>query len=294
MNVEKWIKNNCKSLKNKKIVISGATGGLGRQIVFILASLEADLVFFGKDYGKTDILKEEILSKYPNVNIDIIDVDLSSMQSVKECVNELKKLDKIDVLIHNAGIYNVPLIKTDAGYNNVFQVNFVSPYYITKQLLPIINKSDDPKVIAVGSIAHNYSKIDENDIDFSTRKKSSKIYGNSKRFLMFSLYELFKDNKKIKLSICHPGITFTNITNHYPKFVYAIIKNPMKIIFMSPKKACLSIIKGIFDDCDYHEWIGPKIFGIWGQPKKSNLKTCSNEESEKIFQIAEKIYNDIK
>ena len=127
MNVEKWIKNNCKSLKNKKIVISGATGGLGRQIVFILASLEADLVFLGKDYGKTDILKEEILSKYPNVNIDIIDVDLSSMQSVKKCVNELKKLDKIDVLIHNAGIYNVPLIKTDAGYNNVFQVNFVSP-----------------------------------------------------------------------------------------------------------------------------------------------------------------------
>ena len=294
MNVEKWIKNNCKSLKNKKIVISGATGGLGRQIVFILASLEADLVFLGKDYEKTDILKDEILSKYPNVNIDIIDVDLSSMQSVKKCVNELKKLDKIDVLIHNAGIYNVPLIKTDAGYNNVFQVNFVSPYYITKQLLPIINKSDDPKVIAVGSIAHNYSKIDENDIDFSTRKKSSKIYGNSKRFLMFSLYELFKDNKKIKLSICHPGITFTNITNHYPKFVYAIIKNPMKIIFMSPKKACLSIIKGIFDDCDYHEWIGPKIFGIWGQPKKSKLKTCSNEESEKIFKIAEKIYNDIK
>lgn len=247
----------------------------------------------GKDYGKTDILKEEILSKYPNVNIDIIDVDLSSMKSVKVCVANLKKLDKIDVLIHNAGIYNVPLIKTDAGYNNVFQVNFVSPYYITKQLLPIINKSDDPKVIAVGSIAHNYSKIDENDIDFSTRKKSSKIYGNSKRFLMFSLYELFKDNKKIKLSICHPGITFTNITNHYPKFVYAIIKNPMKIIFMSPKKACLSIIKGIFDDCDYHEWIGPKIFGIWGQPKKSKLKTCSNEESEKIFQIAEKIYTNL-
>ena len=293
MNVEKWIKNNCKSLKNKKIVISGATGGLGRQIVFILASLEADLVFLGKDYEKTDILKDEILSKYPNVNIDIIDVDLSSMQSVKKCVNELKKLDKIDVLIHNAGIYNVPLIKTDAGYNNVFQVNFVSPYYITKQLLPIINKSDDPKVIAVGSIAHNYSKIDENDIDFSTRKKSSKIYGNSKRFLMFSLYELFKDNKKIKLSICHPGITFTNITNHYPKFVYAIIKKPMKIIFMSPQKACLSIIKGIFDDCDYHEWIGPKIFGIWGQPKKSKLKTCSNEESKKIFQIAEKIYSNL-
>lgn len=87
----------------------------------------------------------------------------------------------------------------------MFSVNFLAPYYITKQILPLLEKSDMAKVVIVGSIAHNYSHIDVNDIDFSTRKKPSKIYGNSKRFLMFSMYELFKNKDKVKLSVTHPA-----------------------------------------------------------------------------------------
>ena len=48
------------------------------------------------------------------------------------------------------------------------------------------------------------------DIDFSTRKQASKVYGNAKRYLMFSLYELFKNEDKASLAVTHPGISFTN------------------------------------------------------------------------------------
>ena len=82
--------------------------------------------------------------------------------------------------------------------------------------------------------------------------------------------ELFEQNKDISLSIVHPGITFTKITNHYPKFIYAIIKYPMKMIFISNKKASLNIIKGVFDKTDYMEWIGPSASNIWGYPKRKN------------------------
>ncbi len=293
MNVKKWIEKNCNDLTDKRIVISGATGGIGIHISTILASLNANLVFLGRDSNRTEKLKIYLQSLYPNIKIDIIDADLSSFESVKNCVKNLKKYNKIDAIIHNAGIYNVPIYTTDFGFNNVFSVNFLAPYYITKQILPLLEKSDMAKVVIVGSIAHNYSHIDVNDIDFSTRKKPSKIYGNSKRFLMFSMYELFRNINKVNLSISHPGITSTNMTNHYPKFIYAIIKYPMKIIFMSPKKACLSIIKGLFDNTDYHNWIGPKISNIWGSPKKMRLKTCTESESKKIFEIAENIYNSL-
>ena len=293
MNVKKWIEKNCNDLTDKRIVISGATGGIGIHISTILASLNANLVFLGRDSDKTEKLKIYLQSLYPNIKIDIIDADLSSFENVKNCVENLKKYNKIDAIIHNAGIYNVPIYTTDFGFNNVFSVNFLAPYYITKQILPLLEKSDMAKVVIVGSIAHNYSHIDVNDIDFSTRKKPSKIYGNSKRFLMFSMYELFRNINKVNLSISHPGITSTNMTNHYPKFIYAIIKYPMKIIFMSPKKACLSIIKGLFDNTDYHNWIGPKISNIWGSPKKMRLKTCTESESKKIFEIAENIYNSL-
>ena len=293
MNVKKWIEKNCNDLTDKRIVISGATGGIGIHISTILASLNANLVFLGRDSNRTEKLKIYLQSLYPNIKIDTIDADLSSFESVKNCVKNLKKYNKIDAIIHNAGIYNVPIYTTDFGFNNVFSVNFLAPYYITKQILPLLEKSDMAKVVIVGSIAHNYSHIDVNDIDFSTRKKPSKIYGNSKRFLMFSMYELFRNINKVKLSISHPGITSTNMTNHYPKFIYAIIKYPMKIIFMSPQKACLSIIKGLFDNTDYHNWIGPKISNIWGSPKKMRLKTCTESESKKIFEIAENIYNSL-
>ena len=293
MNVKKWIEKNCNDLTDKRIIITGATGGIGVNIVSILSDLNANLVFLGRDDDKLYNLKNEISTRHSNIQIDIIHVDLSDFESVKACLKELYKYDKIDAIIHNAGIYNVPIAKTNFGYNNVFSVNFLAPYYITKQLLPLLENSNMAKVVIVGSIAHNYSLIDVNDIDFSTRKKPSKIYGNSKRFLMFSMYELFKNNDRVKLAITHPGITSTNMTNHYPKFIYAIIKYPMKVIFMKPIKASLSIIKGVFTDTKYHYWIGPKTFNVWGCPKLQKLKTCNENESKQIFDIAENIYKDL-
>ncbi len=290
MSIKKWIEKNCNDLTGKRVVIAGVTGGIGIQIATILSDLNANLVFLGRNKTKLENLKNKLLLLHSNIQIDIIDIDLSDFESVNMCITELNKYDKIDVLIHNAGIYNVPITQTNFGYNNVFSVNFLAPYYLTKQLLPILEKSSDPKVVVVGSIAHNYSHIDNNDIDFSTYKKASKIYGNSKRHLMFSMYELFKEEKRIKLSIVHPGITSTNMTNHYPKLIYAIIKYPMKVLFMKPKKASLSIVKGVFDSTNYHYWIGPKLSNIWGYPKKRRLRTCSEDESRKIFITAEKIY----
>ena len=102
------------------------------------------------------------------------------------------------------------------AYLNVFQINFVSPYYIIKELLPSLRERGG-RVVAVGSIAHNYSKYDENDIDFSSRKKASKVYGNAKRYLMYSLWGLEEYSSSV--AIAHPGIAVTNITSHFPRAV---------------------------------------------------------------------------
>ena len=73
MNVKKWIEKNCNDLTDKRIVISGATGGIGIHISTILASLNANLVFLGRDSDKTEKLKIYLQSLYPNIKIDIID-----------------------------------------------------------------------------------------------------------------------------------------------------------------------------------------------------------------------------
>lgn len=289
MNIKKWLNNNTSSLKEKCIAITGATGGIGNELCRYLCFLDASLILMDRNTKKSLALIKQLKNEFPNINAEHVKLDLSEIKSVKAAVEVIKN-KKIDILIHNAGAYSIPRCICDTGLNNLFQINFASPYYLTKELLQNLKKSDTAKVIIVGSIAHNYSKIDNKDIDFSTRKAASKVYGNAKRFLMFSMYELFKNEKSISLSVAHPGITFTNITDHYPKLIFAVIRHPMKIIFMKPKKASLSILTGIFDSTNYHEWIGPRLFGIWGLPKKQKLKTCNESESEKIAELAEKIY----
>ncbi len=173
-----------------------------------------------------------------------------------------------------------------------FQINFVSPYYMTKELLPQLRQRSG-KVVAVGSIAHNYSKTDPEDIDFSTRSACSLVYGNSKRYLMFALMGLLRSSG-VKFAIGHPGITVTNITAHYPKLIYAVIRHPMKVIFMKPATAARSIIRAIFEEVPDLHWVGPRFFNVWGSPSVQKLKTCSESERIRICAAAEKCYLGIK
>lgn len=292
MNFEKWLKMNTSDLSGKTVAVTGTTGGLGTELCKFLCELNADLVLLDRNVQKSANFQKELQILYPDCKITRIRVDLEDMNSVKIAVRTLKNLP-LDMFIHNAGAYSIPRHKCSTGFDNVFQINFVSPYYMIRELMPHL-KERCGHVVAVGSIAHNYSKTDPDDTDFSTRTASFKVYGNAKRYLMFSLYELFKGETDVTLSVVHPGITFTNITAHYPKLIFAVIKHPMKVIFMKPKKAALCILKGAFRSTAYHQWIGPRIFNVWGLPKLRKLKTCPQAESNSIGQTAQKIYEDLK
>lgn len=286
MNTYKWIDKNCGSLKGKTVAISGSTGGIGEWLCDFSLYLGARLVLLDRNPQKQTALKNKLIKKYPSAEISPLLIDLENENSVFSACDKLEKLP-LDILILNAGAYSIPRKITASGFDNVFTINFLSPYYIVNRLLPNL-KERGGRVVAVGSIAHNYSKSNPENPDFKDIKKASLVYGNAKRYLMFSLYELFKSTDKATLSVAHPGITFTNITAHYPKLIFALIKHPMKIIFMKRQVAALNILKGCFSATGYHEWLGPKYFDIWGLPTLKTLKTATREESENIFKTAEK------
>ncbi|MBR7132058.1 MAG: SDR family NAD(P)-dependent oxidoreductase [Clostridia bacterium] len=290
MKTSDWIKQNTASLKGKSVAVSGATGGIGCKLCRLLAALGARLILLDRNPEKSRALGESLQKSFPHTEISYITLDLEDISSVKTATEALLKAVP-DVLILNAGAYHIPRRRCETGLDNVFQINFASPYYIVRRLKPSIRERGG-RVVAVGSIAHNYSKTDSGDIDFSTRVRSSLVYGNAKRFLMFSLYRLFANEKG--LAVVHPGITLTNITAHYPKLIFAIIKHPMKVLFMKPERAALNILYGVFRDTPENYWIGPRIFGIWGSPKYQRLNTCSSDEAERIFRNAEKIYGEMQ
>lgn len=286
-----FIKTYKGSLLGKKIALFGATGGIGYELCRLILSLGGTLVTVDRNPQKSLSLSEKLKADFKDAEIHSLIADLEDIDSINAVLLELKNLD-IDTIIHNAGAYAIKRKTLSTNLDNVFQINFLAPYYITKQLLPHL-RNKKGRVIAVGSIAHNYSKTDKNDIEFRNKNKSSLVYGNAKRYLMYSLLELFKNEKDVSLAVTHPGITFTNITAHYPKIIFAIIKRPMKIIFMKPKYAAISIIKGLFIDTPAYSWLGPRLFNVWGKPTVKPLKTANKEEIEHIFTTAEKVYQNI-
>lgn len=286
--MKRWLERNTSSLAGKTVAVSGSTGGLGKALCDHLARLGADLILLDRNQKKVAALCIDLKRKYPQHKIGYMLMDLSDLDSVDRAAQMLEN-KPLDVLICNAGAYAVPRFITSSGLDNVFQINFAAPYYLIRRLMPHLAKRQG-RVVAVGSVAHRYSVTDPDDVDFRTRKKASLVYGNAKRYLMFSMYELFGDRRDVTISVTHPGISVTGITAHYPKWLYAIIKYPMKVIFMPPKRACLSILRGVFEPTAPGVWIGPRHFDVWGYPRARRLSTCSDEEKARIGAEAERVY----
>ena len=165
MSIKKWLEKNCSDLTGKTIVISGSTGGIGKNIVSILSDLNANLVLLGRDTEKLDGLKNELLSKNAHIKIDIIDVDLSDFESVKLCTNTLAKYEKIDVIKELIEAVKF-LSKSHTGALIVFQSDLSNTYYdvgtklnadVSTELLLTIFHPNTP--LHDGAVVINGSKI---------------------------------------------------------------------------------------------------------------------------------------
>ncbi len=286
MKLNKWIDKNTERLDGKTVAVSGSTGGLGTRLCEHLAHLGANLILLNRSAEKSCGQIAKLNADFPKTKASYMLVDMEDISSVKSVAEALLQI-KVDFLILNAGAYAIPRRKCSTGYDNVFMINFLSPYYLARQLFNPISERGG-RIVFVSSIAHNYSKTDICDIDFSTRKRASLVYGNAKRYLTYSVSELYGHTGRV--SVTHPGIAFTNITAHYPKLIFAIIKYPMKLIFMRPSKASLSILSGLFTPTAKNEWIGPRIFNVWGMPKKKRLTTADADEIRQISDTAERLY----
>lgn len=288
---KKWLSRHTASLKGKTVALTGSTGGLGKALCHYLAYLGADLILIDRNRARAEDLRRELTYTYNGRSVTLLTADMADMASVKAVTEQLKTAAP-DVLICNAGAYSIPRKTCDTGYDNVFQINFVSPYYMIRALEPTLAQKHG-RVVIVGSIAHNYSKTHPESVDFADRPQASKVYGNAKRYLMYAICERSREVMNVSYSVTHPGISFTGITNHYPKLIFALIKHPMKVIFMKPEKACLSTLKGVFASCHGREWLGPRLFDVWGFPRKKKLRTAGEDEIRYITTAAEKMMEDL-
>ncbi|MBP2643745.1 MAG: oxidoreductase, family [Firmicutes bacterium] len=144
---------NNKNEKRKTVLITGVTSGIGRQLTYLFAKDDYDLILVARNEEKLDVLKKEIQQKYAVSTTGIV-VDLAANDACQQIADEVKQLDKrIDILVNNAG-FNVygPLYKTEMlDQKKLIQVNLITPTVLTRIFLTDMIKHGDGKILFIGS-----------------------------------------------------------------------------------------------------------------------------------------------
>ncbi|QQS38636.1 SDR family oxidoreductase [Candidatus Woesebacteria bacterium] len=138
------------NLKNKTAVITGATGGIGSVLSVKLAQKGVKLILLSRTESKL----KDLIDRLDGDGHEYIQMDATKTQKVKETAEKILGLtEKIDILVNAAGV-GVYKSLEDAGINeweDSVAINVTTPFYLTKELLPHLKKSEDSVVINVGS-----------------------------------------------------------------------------------------------------------------------------------------------
>ena len=287
---EKWIKNNTHLLTNQLAIVVGGTGSIGKEIVDYLLLLKAKVIIAARNINKAETLKKQLLLKYPDAKIYVEYLDISDLESIDKFQLEIdKKYPKADIFINNAGVYHLPKSLSKDGYEIHFATNTLGNYYLSKKIL--YDMKENAKMVFVSSLSANFFRINFKDVQQLHCNNKMKIYAVSKRFMIANTLS-FKESLKghsIDINIVHPGVCATELfTKSHSKSFNLFIYPLMKLIFHSPKKASLNIIKGLFVETKENEWIVPGgIFGVWGYPKveKMNKSLYDREVIEQAVSV---------
>lgn len=280
---------------NQKIaIITGANTGLGFETVKVLASLNYKIVIACRNVKKGQKAKQLIVDELPNSQIDVLHLDLSSQKCVHSFANFIK-LDykNIHLLINNAGIMMTPYTKTEDGFESQLATNFLGHFTLTGLLLPLIKNTDGARVVSLSSLAHKWSGIRFNDINFEAEYDKRAAYGQSKLACLMFAYELdrkFKNAGINAISVAaHPGISNTSLFQFTPAFLRWLTP----LIGQKPEDGALPIIyAALAESLKGGEYIGPDGFNEWrGKPKvvSSNSQSKNVLDAAKLWSLAEEM-----
>jgi NAD(P)-dependent dehydrogenase (short-subunit alcohol dehydrogenase family) len=200
-------------MNGKVCVVTGASSGIGRASAVALARLGAQVVLVGRDRGRTEAALAEAAAAgapaTPEPRLEI--ADLASMTQVRELSGRLGALDRIDVLVNNAGLVLGQHRVTPDGFDQVFAVNHLAPFLLTNLLLAKLTASAPARVVTVSSDAHSAARLDLGDPQLEQGWDSWRAYANSKLANILFTRELARrlDGTGVTANCAHPGTVRT-------------------------------------------------------------------------------------
>lgn len=267
----KWTTADLPDMTGKRVVVTGASSGIGLIAARELARVGAQVVLAVRTTAKGE---EASLGMAGSV--EVRELDVSDLSSVRRFAEDWT--GPLDVLINNAGVMDVPLARTADGLDLQTATNSFGPFLLTNLLLPHITD----RVVWVASQLHRMGHVNLDDINWDTRPyKPMDAYNDSKlHVVLFSLElqrRLSSAGSSVRSVVAHPGIATTTLAAHSSSNAI----NRFPFLLNDPEHGALSTLFAATQDVPGNAYVGPDGIGsIKGhptvrKPSKAGLDTGS-------------------
>ena len=285
------------NMENKVVIITGANSGIGKQAAIQMACLGAHVVMACRSMERGEAAREEICRESSSQQVDLLRVDMSSLESIREFSQEYhKRYSQLHVLIHNAANFDLSIktpVLTREGIETFFATNHVGIFLMTKLLIDLLQASAPSRIITVASkglLAYPNLDIEFDNLNGERRFSAAHAYYHSKLAQVMYTYDLAE---RLKGS----GVTANCIrvgnvaveddrlmgVPNFLKKVYALKRK----FAVTPERQAEAYVF-LAADPDVEQISG----GYWderGQQVRSSRASCNRETRERLWRVTEEL-----
>ena len=224
-------------------MVTGANSGIGLETARGLAREGFHVVMLCRNAERAEAAKADIEASVPGASLEIVLGDLGELASVRRAAAEiLQRLDRLDVLVNNAGITLRERAQTSEGNEAMWATNHLGPFLLTDLLLPLLKASAPARIVNVASAAHRWGRIRFDDIQATKGYgfMSFPRYGDTKLMNILFTRELATrlEGTGVTANCLHPGAVATNI-GAPPK----LVAWGTKLILKSPEQGAQASLR---------------------------------------------------
>ena len=194
---------------NGRVIVTGATGSMGAAAVEALAAAGRPVLMACRNLEKAAAVQADILSRIPQADLAVRQLDLASMESVRAFADGIGP-GTVTALFNNAGVISRSYSVTADGFENTFSVNYFGPRLLTLLLLP--KMPDDASIVNMVSLTCRFAALSEATLQPSPRDFSQLgTYARAKRALLSFSLELARRHPSLRVNLADPGIVASNM-----------------------------------------------------------------------------------
>lgn len=297
-----WTLDDMPSQKGRTILITG-TGGLGFEDALALARAGGDVIIAGRNPVKGADAVRRIKERLPQASVALEIVDLGDLASIEALAKRLKETrDHIDVLINNAGVMTPPVRETTKdGFELQFGTNYLGHFALTRDLLPLLIRAQDPRVVTLSSIAVRSASaaINFDDLQAERSYKPMPVYSQSKLACLMFAFELQRRSQEAGWGItsiaAHPGISRTDLLHNGPgrRSAQGVLRSLMWFLFQPVAQGALpTLFAATSPTARGGGYYGPDRLGeTRGHPTEAQVPKQAMEKhvAHKLWEISEKL-----